>query len=62
VWWNSDPSQTVGAIICTIDLLKKDSEVKILIGCTPEEKRLIHEFHNRGAHMKGLLLERGRAL
>lgn len=27
--------------ICTIDLLKKDSEIKILIGYTEEEKAII---------------------
>ena len=57
VWLGSAPSRTVDAIICTIDLKKKDSEVKILLGCTPEEKKLIYEFHNQGG-MKGLLIRR----
>lgn len=58
VWVGSATSRTVEAIICTIDLRKKDSEVKILLGSTPEEKVLIYDFHNQSEHMKGLLITR----
>ena len=58
VWRGSEPSEKIDAIICTVDLMKKDSEIKILIGCMPEEKRLILDFFNKGEYMKGLLLER----
>ena len=58
VWLGSIPSRTVDAIICTIDLMKKDSEVKILLGCTPEEQKLVYEFHNQSEYMKGLLIRR----
>jgi inorganic pyrophosphatase len=58
VWLCSATSRTVDAIICTIDLRKKDSEVKILLGCTPEEEKLIYDFHNQIEHMKGLLIRR----
>jgi len=58
VWLGSATSRTVDAIICTIDLMKKDSEVKILLGCMPEEKKLIYEFHNQSEWMKGLLIRR----
>jgi inorganic pyrophosphatase len=57
VWRGSDSSVKLDAIICTVDLKKKDSEIKILIGCTMAEKALIMEFHNRDGHMKGLLIE-----
>ena len=57
IWSGSAKSRTADAILCTIDLLKKDSEVKILLGCTSNEKALIYEFHNRG-EMKGLLIKR----
>ena len=57
VWRGSDPARKLDAIIYTVDLKKKDSEIKILIGCTPVEKALILDFHNRG-EMKGLLIER----
>jgi inorganic pyrophosphatase len=58
VWQGSDPAVRIDAIIVTVDLVKKDSEIKILIGCTKEEKKLILDFHNRSGLMKGLLLER----
>lgn len=59
VWRGSNPSAEIDAIIITVDLIKKDSEIKILIGCTPEEKRLILDFNNKGEHMKGILITRG---
>jgi len=58
VWMGTAQSRTVGAVVCTVDLRKRDSEMKVLIGCTPEEMRLVYEFHNRGEHMKGLLVKR----
>ena len=57
VWVGTASSRTVGAVMCTIDILKKDSEVKILIGCTANEKALIYDFHNVGS-MRGLLITR----
>jgi len=54
VWKGSD-GDYIDAIICTVDLLKRDSEIKILIGCTEEEKQLVipnNEF------MKGILIRR----
>ena len=58
IWVGSAPSRTADAILCTIDLLKKDSEVKILVRCTPEEKALIYDFHNKSEYMRGLLITR----
>jgi len=58
IYRGSDSSGKINAIICTIDLMKKDSEIKILIGCTRDEKKRIFEFHNQDRHMKGLLVER----
>ncbi len=58
VWRGSLPQPTVDAIICTVDLKKRDSEMKVLIGCTPEEMRLAYKFHNQGSVMKGILIER----
>lgn len=57
VWRGTEPSGKIDAVICTVDLLKKDSEIKLLIGCTTAEKILIMDFHNRNV-MRGLLIER----
>ena len=51
-------SRKVDALICTVDLVKKDSEIKLLIGCTPEEKVIILNFHNNSEYMKGMLISR----
>lgn len=48
----------IDAIICVADLVKGDSEIKILIDCTEEEKRLIFGVHNETENMKGVLVRR----
>ncbi len=58
VWRGSLPDEQVNAIICTVDLMKKDSEIKLLIGCTEEEINTVHEFHNDSEFMKGILIRR----
>ena len=58
VWRGSLPSDEVNAIICTVDLMKKDSEIKLLIGCTEEEINEIYSFHNSSVFMKGILIQR----
>jgi len=58
VWRGTKPSGKIEAIICTVDLMKRDSEIKLLLGCTVKETKAIMDFHNRGELMKGLLLER----
>ena len=58
IWRGTETSGKIDAIVCTVDLHKKDSEIKVLIGCSPAEKTLIIDFHNRSESMKGLLIER----
>ena len=59
VWRGSLTYGKVNAIICTVDLMKKDSEIKLLIGCTDEEIHTVYEFHNDSELMKGILIRRG---
>ena len=58
VWLGSLADKQVNAIICTVDLMKKDSEIKLLIGCTEEEITTVYEFHNDSEFMKGILVRR----
>lgn len=58
VWLGSRESREIDAIICTVDLMKKDSEIKILIGCTDEEKQLVYITHNDSQYMKGIMINR----
>ena len=32
-------------ILCTFDTLKRDAEIKLLIGCTEEDVQIIQDFH-----------------
>ncbi len=58
LWLGSTGSTAADGLICTVDLLKRDSEIKLLIGCTAEEKKKILDFHNDSEFMKGILIER----
>ena len=53
--WKGTDGDYIDAIICTVDLLKRDSEIKILIGCTEEEKQLAIPDNE---YMKGILIRR----
>ena len=58
VWIGTDAEQKLDAIVCTVDLVKNDSEIKLLIGCTPAEKSYINSFYNEWPQMGGLLIYR----
>lgn len=58
VWVGSDSQKQLDAIMCIVDLTKRDSEIKLLIGCTEEEKEIIYETHNETEFMKGILINR----
>lgn len=57
VWAGSLPEKSVTAVVCTVDALKRDAEVKILLGCTTGEARIILDVHN-GRFQSAVLLER----
>lgn len=57
VWIGSLPDRAVTGIVCTVDLNQKDAEIKILLGCTPQEARQALATHNTG-DQAGLLIER----
>jgi inorganic pyrophosphatase len=58
VWQGSDPNRNLNTLICTVDLMKGDSEIKLLIGCTEAEIQTVLDFHNDSEYMKGLLVRR----
>src|SRR5215471_10050233 len=51
-------NKNVNKIICTIDLLKKDIEIKVLIGCTVSEIEKVYNFLNNSEYMKALIIEK----
>lgn len=58
VWVGTDEVKKVDAIMCIVDLMNRDSEIKILIGCTEEEKTIVYNTHNESEYMKGILIRR----
>ena len=54
--WKGADGENIDAIICTVDLIKKDSEIKILIGCSEVEKQLVLGTYSE--YMKGILIRR----
>ena len=56
--WVGSGEKKVDAIMCIVDLAKRDSEIKILIGCTEEEKMAVYKTHNETQFMKGILIRR----
>ncbi len=57
VWVGSLADKRVTAIVCTVDTAKRDAEMKILLGCTPQEAQVILGVHNSDAQA-GVLVER----
>lgn len=45
VWLGSAPVRRVTGAVCTVDLAKRDAELKVLIGCTAEDCEIIRKFY-----------------
>lgn len=59
VWRGSMKDGSLRAIMVIVDLWKRDSEIKLLIGTTDEEARVVYDFHNNnGDAMQGILIPR----
>ena len=59
VFRGSLKSNQIQAIVVSADILKKDCEVKLLIGCSVEEERDILLFLNQTEFQKAILVHRG---
>ena len=44
VWIGAAADRSVTAAVCTVDLRKRDMEVKLLLGCSPAEIGLVTQF------------------
>jgi len=47
VWVGSLNDKTLTGILCTFDRLKRDAEIKLLIGCTSEDVQTIQRFNDQ---------------
>jgi inorganic pyrophosphatase len=46
VWIGSLGGVSLTGILCTYDTFKRDAEIKLLLGCTPEDVKTILAFHD----------------
>ena len=58
VWLGSEPERGLNAVICTVDLDKVDAEMKLMVGCTEQEKEYIERFYNEWPDMGAKIVRR----
>jgi len=59
VWLGSSGDDKINGILCSVDLQKKDVEIKLLVGCTDADLVNIQSFSNQGS-MRVMLIQRRR--
>jgi len=57
VWAGASGTQELSAVILTVDLHKRDAEIKILLGCSENEIQTILAFHNKN-DMRAILVRK----
>lgn len=45
IWLGSLEDKELNAIACTVDILKRDTEIKLIVGCSNNEIEIIKQFH-----------------
>ncbi|MEM8553740.1 MAG: inorganic pyrophosphatase [Pseudomonadota bacterium] len=58
VWRGSNADPHLVALVVTVDLMKRDSEVKLLLGCTVDEVASIVAFHNASDTLRAQVIWR----
>ena len=58
VWLGTSESKALDAVICTVDLHRGDAEMKLMVGCTEEEKTYIERFYNEWPDMGAKIIRR----
>ena len=62
VFFGSDSSKKINSIAVSTDILKRDCEIKLLIGCTQSEEADVMHMLNEGENQKAILVRRGNEL
>jgi inorganic pyrophosphatase len=58
VWIGSLSSPSIIGVVCTVDLSRHDAEIKLLVGCTVDDARVILSLHNQGDQAGILVLRK----
>lgn len=56
VWRGSLNAGRVTGVVASLDMTKRDGELKLLLDCTADEMVTIHAFHNQADWVAGALL------
>lgn len=59
VFKGNEDSNLVQAVMVCADILKKDCEVKLIVGCSSDEEMEILEFLNQSEFQKAVFIRRG---
>ena len=57
VFLGTQPGKALDTLALTVDLEKRDAEIKLLLGCSQAEKQVVIDFLN-GAEMRACLIFR----
>jgi inorganic pyrophosphatase len=49
LWGGSGDRDKLSGVVCTVDTWKRDAEIKLLLGCSEREMKIVLEFHNSGS-------------
>ncbi|NJK97032.1 MAG: inorganic pyrophosphatase [Bacteroidales bacterium] len=58
VFLGNKTDMQVTGIMCTIDMIKNDSEIKVMVGCSSQEINTVLAFLNNSAFMKAIFIDR----
>ncbi|TCP62213.1 inorganic pyrophosphatase [Rhodovulum bhavnagarense] len=58
VWRGSLGAGQVTGVLASLDLTKRDGELKLLLDCTADELARIDAFHNQAEWVAGVLIRR----
>ena len=56
VWRGSLGKKVLNAIACTVDILKRDTEIKLIVGCSDHEIEIIKRFYT-SEYMSAIILK-----
>lgn len=62
VYRGSGSASSIQTLVVAADILKKDIDVKLLVGCTSEEEEEILRFLNQTDFQKSVLIRRGNTV
>lgn len=58
VWVGSLSERRITAVVCTVDTIKRDTELKLLLSCTAEEADVVLRTHNSSDLQAAILIPR----